>query len=161
MRCRASAGDSRPASPTTSRRTTPPCAAAAPRATRRSARRARSGSPERAARREAAARAPPEMSEPATHTEIEHCDVEVNGVRLHCAVAGEGPLVILLHGFPDFWYGWRHQLPALAAAGFRAVAPDTRGCGRSERPPRTLDYRPRVLAGAPPGPRRRFGATPP
>ncbi len=98
------------------------------------------------------------MSEVATHIDIEHRDVEVNGVRLHCAVAGEGPLVILLHGFPDFWYGWRHQLPALAAAGFRAVAPDTRGCGRSERPPRTADYRPRVLAGDVAGLVRAFGA---
>ena len=98
------------------------------------------------------------MSELATHIDIEHRYVEVNGVRLHCAVAGEGPLVILLHGFPDFWYGWRHQLPALAAAGFRAVAPDTRGCGHSDRPPRTADYRPRVLAGDVAGLVRAFGA---
>ena len=94
----------------------------------------------------------------AADTTIEHRDVQVNGVRLHCAVAGEGPLVILLHGFPDFWYGWRHQLPALAAAGFRAVAPDTRGCGRSEQPRRTADYRPRVLAADVAGLVRAFGA---
>ena len=56
------------------------------------------------------------------------------GVRLNIAVAGTGPLVILCHGFPGLWYSWRHQLPALAAAGYRAVAIDQRGYGRSDRP---------------------------
>jgi pimeloyl-ACP methyl ester carboxylesterase len=98
------------------------------------------------------------MSELPSTSAIEHRDVEVNGVRLHCAVAGDGPLVILLHGFPDFWYGWRNQLPALAEAGFRAVAPDTRGCGDSQRPRRTADYRPRVLAADVAGLVRAFGA---
>ena len=98
------------------------------------------------------------MPESATDTAIAHRDVEVNGIRLHCAVAGEGPLVLLLHGFPDFWYGWRHQLPALAAAGFRAVAPDMRGCGRSERPRRTAEYGPRVLAADVAGLVHAFGA---
>ena len=55
-----------------------------------------------------------------------HRDLSANGVRLHVAEAGEGPLVLLLHGFPEFWWAWRSQLPALAGAGFRAVSPDLR-----------------------------------
>ncbi|MCU1360263.1 MAG: epoxide hydrolase, partial [Ilumatobacteraceae bacterium] len=51
----------------------------------------------------------------------------VNGIRLHCVEAGEGPLVLLVHGFPESWYSYRHQLNALAAAGYRAVAIDVRG----------------------------------
>lgn len=62
------------------------------------------------------------------------------GVRLHHVSVGDGPLVVLLHGFPDFWYGWRHQLAALAAAGFRVVAPDLRGYNLSDRPPHVADY---------------------
>ena len=68
-----------------------------------------------------------------------HRDLSANGVRLHVAEAGEGPLVLLLHGFPEFWWAWRSQLPALAAAGFRAVAPDLRGYGGSDKPPRGYD----------------------
>lgn len=67
--------------------------------------------------------------------------IEVNGVRLHYVLAGEGPLVVLLHGFPEFWYSWRHQVAALAEAGFCAVAPDMRGYNLSEKPPRVSDYR--------------------
>ena len=63
-----------------------------------------------------------------------------NGVRLHVAEQGSGPLVILCHGFPECWYSWRHQLPALAKAGFRAVAPDLRGYGRSDRPEEVEKY---------------------
>jgi len=63
-----------------------------------------------------------------------HRVVEANGIRLHIAEQGEGPLVVLCHGFPESWYSWRHQLAALAAAGFRAVAPDMRGYGSSDRP---------------------------
>src|SRR3954470_12475565 len=66
--------------------------------------------------------------------EVEHREVEVGGLRMHAAVQGDGPLVVLLHGFPESWYSWRHQLSALAAAGFRAVAPDQRGYGRTDRP---------------------------
>ena len=62
------------------------------------------------------------------------------GVTLRYVEAGRGPLVLLLHGFPDFSYGWRYQLPALAAAGFRAVAPDLRGYNRSSKPPGTSAY---------------------
>ncbi len=69
--------------------------------------------------------------------------------RLHYVEAGpsEGPLVVLLHGFPDFWYSWRHQIPALAAAGFRAVAPDMRGYNLSSKPAALSAYEPRRLAG--------------
>uniref|UniRef100_A0A453RDZ7 AB hydrolase-1 domain-containing protein n=1 Tax=Aegilops tauschii subsp. strangulata TaxID=200361 RepID=A0A453RDZ7_AEGTS len=67
---------------------------------------------------------------------ITHRSVEVNGVRLHVAEAGPAgaPVVLLLHGFPELWYTWRHQMPALAAAGYRAVAPDMPGYGDSEAP---------------------------
>jgi pimeloyl-ACP methyl ester carboxylesterase len=69
--------------------------------------------------------------------------LEVGDVRLHVAVAGEPgrPVVVLLHGFPEFWWSWRHQLPALAAQGFHVVAPDLRGFNLSDRPPRVRDYR--------------------
>lgn len=70
--------------------------------------------------------------------------VAANGARFHVAVAGDGPLVLLLHGFPQFWWAWRHQLPALAAAGYRAAAMDLRGFGASDKPPRGYD--PRTLA---------------
>jgi pimeloyl-ACP methyl ester carboxylesterase len=69
-----------------------------------------------------------------------HRRVETNGLHLHVAEQGEGPLVILCHGFPECWYSWRHQLPALAKAGFRAVAPDLRGYGRSDRPDAVENY---------------------
>jgi epoxide hydrolase 4 len=75
-----------------------------------------------------------------------HRWVDVGGLRLHYVEAGTGPLVVLLHGFPEFWYAWRHQLPALADAGFRVVAPDLRGYNTSDKPRRVRDYRPRVLA---------------
>jgi pimeloyl-ACP methyl ester carboxylesterase len=68
-----------------------------------------------------------------------HRDISANGVRLHIAEAGTGPLVLLLHGYPQFWWTWRAQLTALAAAGFRAVAPDLRGYGASDKPPRGYD----------------------
>lgn len=65
----------------------------------------------------------------------------VNGVRLNVIVEGEGPDVLLVHGFPDDHSVWRHQIPALVAAGYRVIAPDTRGCGDSEIPPSTDDYK--------------------
>jgi epoxide hydrolase 4 len=74
-----------------------------------------------------------------------HHEAVVNGVRLHYVEQGEGPLVVFLHGFPEFWYSWRHQLPALAAAGFRAVAPDMRGYNRSEKPEGLDAYRVEAL----------------
>jgi pimeloyl-ACP methyl ester carboxylesterase len=78
--------------------------------------------------------------------DVAHRWVDVGGLRLHCVEAGTGPLVVLLHGFPEFWYAWRHQLPALANAGYRVVAPDLPGYNTSDKPPRMRDYRPRVLA---------------
>src|SRR5580704_6823288 len=71
---------------------------------------------------------------------VTHRMIETNGIRLHVAEQGEGPLVILCHGFPECWYSWRHQLPALAKAGFRAVAPDLRGYGLSDRPEEVEKY---------------------
>jgi pimeloyl-ACP methyl ester carboxylesterase len=67
-------------------------------------------------------------------SEITHRTVETNGIRMHVAEQGTGPLVILCHGFPESWYSWRHQLAALAAAGFHAVAPDMRGYGQTDAP---------------------------
>lgn len=67
-------------------------------------------------------------------TDIRHRQVQTNGISMHIAEAGEGPLVIMVHGFPGLWYSWRYQLPALAAAGWHAVAVDQRGYGRSDRP---------------------------
>lgn len=66
--------------------------------------------------------------------DISHRDVPTNGIKLHIAEAGSGPLVLLVHGFPESWYSWRHQIPALAAAGYHAVAVDVRGYGRSDAP---------------------------
>ena len=68
-----------------------------------------------------------------------HRRVAANGARFHVAEAGSGPLVVFLHGFPEFWWAWRHQLPAVAAAGFRAVAMDLRGYGGSDKTPRGYD----------------------
>ena len=65
---------------------------------------------------------------------VAHRYVDLAGVRLHYVEAGEGPLVVLLHGFPEFWFSWRFQIPALAAAGFRVVAPDMRGYNLSDKP---------------------------
>lgn len=68
-----------------------------------------------------------------------HREVSANGIRLHVAECGDGPLVLLAHGFPEFWWSWRHQLVGLADAGFRAVALDLRGYGDSDKPPRGYD----------------------
>jgi pimeloyl-ACP methyl ester carboxylesterase len=78
-----------------------------------------------------------------------HEQAAVGDVRLHYVAAGDedDPLVVLLHGFPEFWYSWRHQLPALADAGFRVVAPDMRGYNRSEKPPGVGNYRMDELVG--------------
>lgn len=68
------------------------------------------------------------MSEP------QHKFATTNGIRMHYAEQGAGPLIVLCHGWPESWYSWRHQIVALAAAGFRVVAPDQRGYGRTDRP---------------------------
>jgi pimeloyl-ACP methyl ester carboxylesterase len=66
--------------------------------------------------------------------------IDVNGIQLHIAEQGEGPLVVLLHGFPESWHSWRHQFGPLAEAGFRVVAPDQRGYGGSDRPEDVAAY---------------------
>jgi pimeloyl-ACP methyl ester carboxylesterase len=72
--------------------------------------------------------------------EVTHRMIETNGIRLHVAEQGDGPLIILCRGFPECWYSWQHQLPALANAGFRAVAPDLRCDGQSDRPQEVEKY---------------------
>src|ERR1700730_18174691 len=73
-------------------------------------------------------------------TEVTPRTIETNGIRIHLAEAGSGPLVVLCHGFPESWYSWRQQLPALADAGFHAVAPDMRGYGQTDRPQAIEQY---------------------
>ncbi|MFG1956767.1 alpha/beta fold hydrolase [Nonomuraea sp. NPDC049028] len=73
-------------------------------------------------------------------TEITHRFVQAGALRMHVAEAGSGPLVVLLHGFPETWYSWRHQLLALAESGYRAVAVDQRGYGRTDRPDGVEEY---------------------
>ncbi|HEX3812203.1 MAG TPA: alpha/beta hydrolase [Mycobacteriales bacterium] len=82
-----------------------------------------------------------EAALPAINTEGPwiHHEVSANGIRQHVVEAGAGPLVLLLHGFPEFWWAWRSQLVALADAGLRAVAVDLRGYGGSDKPPRGYD----------------------
>jgi epoxide hydrolase 4 len=65
---------------------------------------------------------------------IEHGFTHANGIRIHTVESGTGPPVLLLHGFPDFWYGWRHQIGALSDAGFRVIAPDLRGYNETDAP---------------------------
>jgi pimeloyl-ACP methyl ester carboxylesterase len=85
-----------------------------------------------------------------------HREVAANGARFHVAEVGEGPLVLLLHGFPEMWWAWRHQLSSLAAAGYRAAAMDLRGYGGSDKPPRGYD--PFTLVGDLAGVVRSLGA---
>ncbi len=66
--------------------------------------------------------------------ELKHRFIETNGIRMHIAEQGEGPLVVLCHGFPECWYSWRHQLSALSEAGYHTVAPDQRGYGQTDQP---------------------------
>lgn len=79
---------------------------------------------------------------------MEHKIIDINGITLHVAQAGpqDGPLLILLHGFPEFWYGWRKQIPALAEAGFRVWVPDQRGYNLSEKPRGVQSYGINALA---------------
>jgi pimeloyl-ACP methyl ester carboxylesterase len=71
---------------------------------------------------------------------FEHAQVEVNGIAVHTVSIGEGPLVVFCHGFPESWYSWRHQLPAVAEAGFRAMAVDMRGYGATSAPAAVEEY---------------------
>lgn len=84
---------------------------------------------------------PPEESVVLVDGPWTHREVTANGARFHLAECGpaDGPLVLLLHGFPEFWWSWRHQLVALGEAGYHAVAPDLRGYGASDKPPRGYD----------------------
>ncbi len=66
--------------------------------------------------------------------DISHRFIETNNIRIHIAEMGKGPLVVMCHGFPELWYSWRHQLPALSEAGYHAVAPDQRGYGQTDQP---------------------------
>ncbi len=72
--------------------------------------------------------------------EITHRFIETNGIRMHVAEQGTGPLVLLLHGFPELWYTWEKQMTALAEAGYHAVAPDMRGYGQTDRPANVEQY---------------------
>lgn len=78
---------------------------------------------------------------------VEHRYAENDGVRLHYGALGEGPLVVMLHGFPDFWYTWRHQMAALSEAGYRVAAPDLRGYNLSDAPKGAESYGMRALLG--------------
>jgi pimeloyl-ACP methyl ester carboxylesterase len=80
-------------------------------------------------------------------SEVGHRQLAVDRIELHLAEGGAGPLVVLLHGFPELWYSWRHQLPALADAGYRAIAPDLRGYGGSSAPPEIDAYALQAVCG--------------
>jgi pimeloyl-ACP methyl ester carboxylesterase len=75
-----------------------------------------------------------------SRTRLKHRVIESNGIKMHLAEQGDGPLVVLCHGFPELWYSWRHQLTALAEAGYHAVAPDQRGYGQTDHPEAIEDY---------------------
>ena len=81
--------------------------------------------------------------------EITHQDVQANGLRFHVAMSGpeDGQPVILLHGFPEYWGGWAPHVSLLAEQGYRAIAPDLRGYGTSDKPPRVKDYALKELVG--------------
>lgn len=72
--------------------------------------------------------------------EVTHRFIETNGIRMHIAEQGTGPLVLLLHGFPELWYSWEKQMTALAEAGYHVVAPDMRGYGQTDRPTKGEQY---------------------
>src|SRR5258705_13986661 len=80
-------------------------------------------------------------------TELREGYADVGDVKLHYVETGEGPLVVLLHGFPEFWYGWRRQIAPLAASGLRVVAPDQRGYNLSDKPAGIAAYCLDTLAG--------------
>ena len=75
-----------------------------------------------------------------TANDLTHHSANVGSGRIHWVECGTGPVALMVHGFPESWYSWRHQLPALAAAGYRAVAMDVRGYGRSSKPRAVEDY---------------------
>ncbi|KAK1428162.1 hypothetical protein QVD17_16990 [Tagetes erecta] len=71
---------------------------------------------------------------------IQHKNIEVNGIKMHVAEVGDGPAVLFLHGFPELWYTWRHQMLFLSSKGYRAIAPDLRGFGDTDAPPSSTSY---------------------
>jgi pimeloyl-ACP methyl ester carboxylesterase len=79
--------------------------------------------------------------------DLRHRFIDANGIRMHVAEAGAGFPVVLLHGWPELWYSWRHQLGALAAAGFHVIAPDMRGYGETDAPVDPAQYRTAVISG--------------
>jgi pimeloyl-ACP methyl ester carboxylesterase len=79
-------------------------------------------------------------------SELAHKTAQVGSMSLHYVEAGSGPLVVLLHGFPEFWYSWRKQIPALVAAGYRVIAPDLRGYNDSSKPEDVAAYHPLEVA---------------
>jgi epoxide hydrolase 4 len=78
---------------------------------------------------------------------VEHHYADSDGTSIHYVTLGDGPLVVMIHGFPDFWYTWRNQMVALADAGYRVAAMDTRGYNRSDQPQRVEDYAMPLLVG--------------
>jgi pimeloyl-ACP methyl ester carboxylesterase len=77
----------------------------------------------------------------------QHRFVQTNGIRMHFVEQGKGYPVLFIHGYPELWYSWRSQIPALAQAGFHAIAPDMRGYGETDKPPRIEDYAIQKLVG--------------
>lgn len=71
---------------------------------------------------------------------IQHKNVSINGINMHVAEIGEGPAVVFVHGFPELWYSWRHQMLYLSKKGYRAMAPDLRGYGDTDSPPDATHY---------------------
>jgi pimeloyl-ACP methyl ester carboxylesterase len=71
---------------------------------------------------------------------LQHRFVETNNIKMHYVGAGSGPVIVMCHGWPESWYSWRHQIPAVAAAGFRAIAPDQRGYGQTGAPEQIESY---------------------
>lgn len=76
---------------------------------------------------------------------LQHSFATVNGIKLHYVTAGKGPLAIMLHGFPEFWYGWKNQIPVLSKH-FKVVAPDLRGYNESDKPKGVMNYSSKIIA---------------
>lgn len=99
----------------------------------------------------APATAPAPVAAPATFqlegVTAQHRSIKVNGINLHYVEAGKGPLLVLVHGFPETWYSWRHQIPYLVKAGYRVVVPDMRGYGESSKPTDVEAYTVSLLVG--------------
>jgi len=77
--------------------------------------------------------------------ELKHEYIETNGIKMHYVTKGSGKLVVLLHGYPEFWYSWRHQIPAIGSDKFKVVAPDLRGYGKTDKPEGVENYKLSIL----------------